>query len=101
MHLGVFDQYVLLAILRLHPDGYGISVQDEIARRTGNRPTVSVVYAALARLTRHDLIRPRVGSATARRGGRSKRHFTVTPRGRRVLKAALGASDAMRAGLDI
>ncbi len=99
MTIGVFDQYVLLAALRL-TDGYGITIRQEIGRRTGRAPSVAAVYSALKRLERDGLLKGRDGGPSARRGGRSKRFFAATPKGRATLRAALKALDAMRAGLE-
>ena len=35
--LGAFEQLVLLALIRLGPEGYGVAVQHEIQSRTRRR----------------------------------------------------------------
>lgn len=99
--IDVFDQYVLLAILRLHPEGYGITIREEIAARTGYLPSTASIYLKLGHLERQGLIKSRVGRATAKRGGRSKKHFVVTPKGRSGLRSARRAFAAMSAGIEL
>ncbi len=48
--LGEFEQMVLLAILRLGEDVYGVPIVDEIARRTGREVAPAAVYVTLRRL---------------------------------------------------
>ena len=77
---------ILLAVLRVGDDAYGVRIADEI-KRTGRRTVVmGAVYAALDRLERHDLVSSAVGDPTPERGGRAKRFFRVTARGLRAIK---------------
>lgn len=99
--LGSTDLQVALAILRQAPNAYGVSVCEEIERRTGNAPSVGAVYAALERLEDQNLIVSRKGDPTPERGGRSKLYFTLTPTGAAAIEESLNGIDAMRRGLRI
>ena len=48
--LGEFEQRVLMAILRLGAGAYGVTIMEEIERRTGRRVSLGAVYTTLARL---------------------------------------------------
>ena len=48
--LGEFEQVVLLAVLRLDANAYGVTIRNEIEARTGRDAVMGAVYAALARL---------------------------------------------------
>jgi PadR family transcriptional regulator PadR len=98
-HLGEFEQLVLLALIRLGEDGYGISVRDEIARRAGREADFGTVYTALSRLEDKGLVRSRLGDPTPERGGRRKKHFEITPAGQKALAHALQAIRTMSRGL--
>src|SRR5262245_27707117 len=82
MSLGDLEQLVLLAILRLHPEAYGISVQQEIAARARPDVTLGAVYSALTRLEQKGLVSTKTGPPTPVRGGRSKKLYVVTSAGR-------------------
>jgi DNA-binding PadR family transcriptional regulator len=99
-HLGELEQLVLLALIQLGDDGYGVGVQREIARRTGRDPSFATVYTTLARLEEKGLVESRLGDATRERGGRRKRFFVVRPAGRRALRESLRALRTMARGLD-
>ena len=97
--LGEFEQLVLLALVRLSDDGYGVSIHAEIVRRTGRDVSVAAVYKTLDRLEQKGLALSRLGESTAERGGRRKKHFRIQPAGRRALKQALASIRRMTEGL--
>lgn len=100
-HLGEFEQLVLLALLRLDDDAYGVSVQREIARCTGRAPSFGTVYTTLARLEEKGLVASRMGEPTPERGGRRKKHYVIRPAGRRAVEHSLKAIGKMARGLDV
>jgi PadR family transcriptional regulator PadR len=97
---GAFEQLVLLALLHLGPDAYGMTVRREIETRTGRAIALGAVYATLDRLERKGLVSSHAGAdAPAERGGRVRRYFQIEPAGRRALADALALADRMRVGL--
>jgi PadR family transcriptional regulator PadR len=83
--LGGLEHLVLLSIVRLGPDSYGVPIVDDLREHTRRRILRPSVYFALKRLEAKGLIRSRLGDPEPRRGGRARRHFSVTPAGVRVL----------------
>ena len=79
--LGDMEHLVLLAILRLGPDAYGIPILDEVSARSGREVSRATVYVALKRLEQKGLVSSRLGDSTPERGGRAKRYFRVTAAG--------------------
>lgn len=100
-NLGEFETLVLLALVRLGEGAYGITVRDEIMRRTRRRPNLGTVYKALIRLEAKGLIRSRLGDPTPERGGRRKKHYRVSVTGRRALAMTMVTLREMAAGLDV
>lgn len=100
-YLGEFEQLVLLAILRLEDDAYGMRVRSEIATRTGRDVTIGAVYATLDRLLDKGYVSARIGEATAERGGRAKKVFRLTPAGSEALERTLAALRRMTDGLAV
>ncbi len=80
-YLGEFEHIVLLGLLRLADEAYGVTVRKEIQTRTGREVSVGAVYSTLDRLEAKGYVRSFYGGATEERGGRSKRFFRVTPEG--------------------
>ena len=99
-HLGEFEQIVLLAVLRLGEDAYGVPIREDIERRTGRSLTVGALYRTLDRLESKGYLSSSFGEPTAERGGRSRRYFRVRPIGLRTLRASRDALAAMWEGLD-
>ena len=97
--LGDIEHLVLLALLRLGPSSYGVPILEEIAGRTGRAVSRPAVYIALRRLEAKGLVKSRLGEATAERGGRAKRYFTLTTAGHRQLHASRTALLSMWANV--
>jgi PadR family transcriptional regulator len=79
--LGEFEHIVILALLRLTDRAYGVSVRQEIERRTGRDVSIGAIYATLDRLETKGYVKSHFGDPTPERGGRSKRFFRVTAKG--------------------
>jgi DNA-binding PadR family transcriptional regulator len=80
-HLGGFEHVVMLALLRLPADAYGVTVRQELEARTSREVSIGAVYATMDRLEGKGYVKSRLGDPTPERGGRSKRFFRVTPKG--------------------
>jgi len=83
--LGEFEQVVLLAILRLDENAYGVSIRKEIMACTERKPSPGALYTTLDRLEERGLVTSRFGDPTPQRGGRAKRYFKVTATGLRAV----------------
>jgi PadR family transcriptional regulator, regulatory protein PadR len=79
--LGEFEQVVLLAILRLGENAYGVTIGAEIKACTGREPAPGALYTTLDRLEDKGLVSSLLGDPTPQRGGRAKRYFTLSPKG--------------------
>ncbi|GAB3525107.1 PadR family transcriptional regulator [Emticicia fontis] len=84
-YLGEFEEIVLLTVAILGDKAYGVSITEEIEQQTGRSVSVSAVHAALHRLEEKNMVSSYMGDATAERGGRRKRLFSVTVAGNRTL----------------
>ena len=98
--LGQFEFMVLLAVMRLGEDAYGVPIAREIEDTTGRDIAFGSVYFALDRLEEKGLVSSKLGEPTAERGGRAKRYFRVTGRGAARGQGRLsGAREAVGQGL--
>jgi DNA-binding PadR family transcriptional regulator len=98
--LGDVEHLILVALLHLDQESYGVPIMKEIAARTGREVARPAVYIALKRLETKGLVISHVGDATAERGGRSKRIFRLTKAGARQLRDARDAFVRMWADAD-
>jgi DNA-binding PadR family transcriptional regulator len=99
--LGEFEQIVLLAILRLGDEAYGVTIRREIAECTEREPAPGALYTTLDRLEEKGLVTSKYGDPTPERGGRAKRYFTVTARGVRAVASAQRAYRRLMQGLTL
>ena len=97
--LGEFEQVVLLAILRLGDEAYGVTIRREIAECTERETAPGALYTTLDRLEAKGLVGSRYGDPTPERGGRAKRYFTVTTRGVHAVARAQRAYQRLLKGL--
>jgi PadR family transcriptional regulator, regulatory protein PadR len=76
-----FEIMILLSIMRVGDDAYGVTIAREIEETAGRTVQLPAVYVALDRLEKQGLVRSWIGDATPQRGGRAKKHFELTPSG--------------------
>lgn len=86
--LGEFQELILLAIMVLGDNAYGVSIQDEIRNKAKRKVSRGALHSALSRLTEKGFLISKMGGASQERGGRRKRLFTLTQKGSKALIAA-------------
>jgi DNA-binding PadR family transcriptional regulator len=87
-YLGNFELMLMLALLRLGEDAYGVTIAQELEEQTGREVVVASVYATLDRLQERGLVASSLGDSTPERGGRAKRYFRITGAGLREVRDA-------------
>ena len=93
--LGEFEQFVLLAILRLGEQAYGTTIRQVLLDVIKREVSIGALYTTLTRLEEKGLITSSMGEATAERGGRAKKYFAITADGKRALQDTRQSLDAM------
>jgi DNA-binding PadR family transcriptional regulator len=101
VHLGEFEQLLLLALVRLKDDAYGVRIRELIEARTGRTVSPGAIYTALDRLERRDLVSSRLGDPTPQRGGKRKRYYRLEPAGAQLLRESQDALARMARGLKL
>jgi DNA-binding PadR family transcriptional regulator len=97
--LGSLEYLVLLALVHLKANAYGMTVRREIEERTGRSLSIGAIYATLERLQAKGYVHSFVGEPTAERGGRAKRMFSIEADGLQALRTTQDAMQKMTAGL--
>ena len=98
-HLGELEQLLLLSLLRLETEVWGVPIRREIEKRTGRSLSAGAVYTTLDRLERRGMVSSRLGEPTPQRGGRRKRHYRLEAAGREALARSYTALRRMAHGL--
>ncbi len=86
IHLGEFEELVLLAVATLGENAYAVSIQAELQDRVERFANVSAIHTALYRMEDKGFVESSRGGATAKRGGKNKRLFKVTNHGLSMLR---------------
>ncbi len=94
-YLGEFQEIVLLTIIVLNENAYGVTIQDEIEKRTNRTVSRGALHTALTRLDEKGFITSIYGGATSERGGRRKRYYQVTNLGKQALQEARSIRDEL------
>lgn len=81
------DELLLLVVLRLEGNAYGVTIRRDLSKTTGKDWAIGAVYDPLYRLEQRGLISSSLSRPTQERGGRSKRMFCLTQKGREALLA--------------
>ncbi len=98
-YLGEFEHIVVLALLRLGDQAYGVTVRQEIEIRINREVSIGAVYATLDRLETKGYVKSQRGGPTPERGGRAKRFFRVTAKGVAAVNRTHRALQIMTEGL--
>jgi DNA-binding PadR family transcriptional regulator len=97
--LGEFEQLLLLALLGVKDEAYGVEIRRAIESRAGRTVAPGAVYTALDRLERRGLVASRLGEPTAQRGGKSKRYYRILPAGETLLRQSQRSLARMASGI--
>lgn len=80
-YLSQSELMIMLAVMRLGQDAYGVPIAHEITEHTGREIAAGVVYSALERLEDRGFVSSQIGESSATRGGRAKTYFRLTAKG--------------------
>ena len=83
--LGAFQWLLLMAVVHLDDEAYGVTIRRLIQERTGREISSGAVFTTLDRLEQQGLVTSRLVAGGAERGGRPKRYYRLSALGRRSL----------------
>jgi DNA-binding PadR family transcriptional regulator len=98
--LGEFEALVLMAVLRLGSDAYGVTIHREIEEQARRKCTLGALYTTLDRLEDKGYVSSRIGDPTPERGGRAKKYFKVEAHGASALRNSYAATARMARGIE-
>lgn len=93
--LGEFEQMAMLALVQLGSDAYGAKIRQLLHSEVNRNVAIGAIYSTLERLEKKGMVISQLGEATAERGGRPKRFFSITAQGQTALKRARAAMDTL------
>jgi PadR family transcriptional regulator PadR len=81
-YLDDFEELVLLTIASLSTEAYGVSIKNQVESQLGYRVSIGTLHSTIARLEERRLLVSYMGEPTKERGGRRKRFYQLTERGK-------------------
>jgi len=80
------EEYLLLAVLYLEKEAYGVSIRKQLRNMTGETWAFGAVFVMLSRMEKKGYCASRLADPTPERGGKSKRIYSLTTEGLDELK---------------
>ena len=93
------EETILIAVWKLGPEAYGVTIKDQIHRVTGREYLYSTLYTTLEQLVRKGYLTKRFGKPMSVRGGKRKIYFQITSEGFEVLKRAFEIQQTVWEGI--
>lgn len=84
--LGDFEETVLLIVGILGEEAYAFKVAEEFEAQIKRPVSIGAVHSTLNRMGEKGFLTSKMSEATAERGGRRKRIYTITGAGQRALE---------------
>ncbi len=89
------EEFVMLAIWKLQEEAYSLPIRKQVSSITGYAWSLSSIYTPLNRLTKKRLVTSYLTDPVRKRGGRPKRVYQLTPKGRQALLHIRTVENAM------
>jgi PadR family transcriptional regulator, regulatory protein PadR len=84
-YIGEFEELVLLTVASLGDDAYGVSIKEDIEKRSDRTISIGALHSTITRLEEKNYLKSWLGEPTQERGGRRKRFFELTHQGKVAL----------------
>lgn len=84
--LGDFEETILLIVGILGTGAYAFKIAEEFESQTKRPVSIGAVHSTLSRIEDKGFLTSEMGEASAERGGRRKRIYTITAEGQRALE---------------
>lgn len=97
--LGEFELVLLLAVVRLNDEAYGVTIRRAIEDSTGRNVSAGAVYTALGRLEARGFVTSTPGETVPERTGMRRRYYRVRPEGARQVQRAMRHVETMARGV--
>jgi DNA-binding PadR family transcriptional regulator len=85
-HIGELEELVLLIIVMLKEEAYGLAIRKALNDQAKRSVTIGAVHGTVNRLESKGFVESSMGGATEERGGRRKRIFKITAAGKQALE---------------
>jgi len=95
------EEIILLSIIRIQGNAYGVSIKQQIQALTGDDWNYGLLYCTLDQLVKKGLLVKREGKPIQERGGRRKMSYSISASGNRALKQAYELKETLWDGITL
>lgn len=95
------EEILLLTVLRIKKNAYGVSIKEEIKKLTRNDWNYGQLYSTLDQLVKKGLLNKKEGKPFPERGGRRKIFYSISPAGKQALEEAYKLKEAIWDGIAV
>ena len=89
------EEQILLAIWSLKDNAYLVAIKKYLSGILGKNWTVGAIHKPLRRLEEAGYLKSFLGNSTAKRGGRAKKIYIITPKGLKILNENKKVTEAL------
>ncbi len=93
------EEILLLAVWRLQDEAYGVTIRDQVADVTGKKLSFGALFVSLDRLIRKGHLKSSMSDPLPVRGGRKRKMYELTDKGRVALCEIRKVERAMWKGI--
>jgi DNA-binding PadR family transcriptional regulator len=93
------EEIVLLSVLRMEGDAYGVLIKRQIRDLTRGDWNYGLLYSTLDQLVKKGLLLKREGKPMPERGGRRKIYYSLSRSGKMALEQAYALKEALWDGI--
>lgn len=95
------EELVLLTVWRLKENAYSVRIREQLMRDTRKKWSFGAVYDPLDRLVKKSMLDSYLTDPTPERGGKSKRIYTLSDKGKQALLEIKQLEETMWAGIQL
>jgi PadR family transcriptional regulator PadR len=100
-YLGEFEHLVLLAVIQLKSKGYGASIRKLLDDKISRDVAIGALYLTLERLEKKGMVSSMSDHCSTKRGGRPRKYFDITAKGRKAINLSKSSIDIMWQGIGL
>lgn len=95
------EELILISVWRLGNEAYCVPIRQSISEMSGKEWSFGAIYVPLNRLEKKGFLKSTLGTPTSKRGGRSKRYYTLTKRGMFALSEVQKLNETVWTGVPV
>jgi DNA-binding PadR family transcriptional regulator len=93
------EEFIMLSIWRLKENAYAVPIREQLKEVTGKTWAFGALFVMLSRLEKKGFLESYLGEPMSKRGGRSKRIYTLSSQGIKALEEAKNVQKSVWAGI--